>query len=77
MTEFYFNIEKTGRDPNCNKIISITYQEIDEVGYPIGELKILNEWESSVIKIIEEILQTIKKWNFIPVGFDLKSRSSI
>ncbi len=73
MTEYFLSIEKTGRDPTRHKIISIVYQELDQFGNPIGQLIRLNEWKSSEIKIIQEFLQTLKAWNFIPVGFDLKS----
>ena len=55
MTEYYFDTETTGFDPSEDKIITIQFQELDRfTGKPIGDLKILKEWESSEKEILTE-----------------------
>lgn len=53
MAEYYFDIEtyppNEKPNPDTDKIITIQFQRIDlRTGKPIGELKILREWNSSV-----------------------------
>jgi len=77
MTNFYFDLETTGLNPQRDKIISIQYQKLDRTtGNPISELKILKAWESSEKEIIENFLVSTKiksdyPFNFIPVGYNL------
>lgn len=75
MVEHYFDIETTGLDPKHNKIITIQIQElIGLTGEPIGEIKILKEWEFSEREIIEKImpfLTCINPFDFIIVGKNL------
>ncbi len=66
--------ERVPFDPEKSKIITIQYQEIGKYGGPVGDLKILKEWESSEKEIIEKfskILCPENKWKFIPVGFNV------
>jgi len=78
MIGHYFDIEtySPGEKPDSkiDKIISIQFQKIDlETGKTIGDLKILKEWESSEEEIVKSIYRWFftRKWNFIPIGFNL------
>lgn len=74
MTEYYFDIETLGTDPQEDKIITIQYQMLED-GEPVGELVILKEWESSEGEIVKEILdQKLLQatWDFVPVGNRLR-----
>ncbi len=74
MTEYYFDIETLGIDPQDDKIITIQYQMLED-GEPAGDLVILKEWESSEGDIVKEILnrQLLEPgWNFVPVGNRLR-----
>lgn len=77
MGNFYFDIETTGLDSKTCKIITIQYQELERsTGKPIGELKILKEWESSEREILGEFLRDSNimdpyPFTFIPVGYNL------
>jgi hypothetical protein len=77
LVEFYLTFEKTGWNPHVDKIIAISFHELEkETGGPVGEFKILSEWNSSEPAIIEEFLQILDfetPWNFVPIGFDLRS----
>ncbi|MFW9917028.1 MAG: hypothetical protein ACFFGZ_15585 [Candidatus Thorarchaeota archaeon] len=77
MAEFYLTFEKTGWNPHEDRIIAISFHELEkETGGPVGELKILSEWTSSEPAIISEFLQILdleNPWNFIPISFDLRS----
>ena len=82
MVNFYFDIESTGLDPKKDKILTIQYQELDRnTGKPIGELKILKEWESSEKEIINKFLSDTHvldnyPFSFIPVGYNLNFENS-
>jgi len=57
MTEYYFDIETTGKDPLKDKIITIQWQELDRyTGEPVGDPMILKEWESSEKEILSSFL---------------------
>ena len=74
MTEYYFDTETTGLDSHKDKIITIQWQELDELtGKPIGDLQILKEWESSEKGILEKFLPklTCNPWNFVFIGKNL------
>ncbi|MFX0115048.1 MAG: hypothetical protein ACFFB3_10915 [Candidatus Hodarchaeota archaeon] len=77
MVEFYLTFEKSGWNPHVDKIIAISFHELEkETGKPVGELKILSEWGSSEPTIIEEFIQILdleNPWSFVPIGFDLRS----
>jgi DNA polymerase III alpha subunit (gram-positive type) len=82
MVNFYFDIETTGLNPKKDKILTIQYQELDRnTGEPIGELKILKEWESSEKEIINKFLFDTHvldnyPFSFIPVGYNLNFENS-
>lgn len=74
MTEYYFDVETLGTDPQEDKIITIQYQMLED-GEPVGDFVILKEWESSEGDIVKEILdQKILDpgWDFVPVGNRLR-----
>jgi hypothetical protein len=81
MPAYYFDMEgyKTGEkaDPAVDKLISIQYQKMDlTTGEPLGELKILKEWESSEKEIVTSFYNEFFKpgipfTQFIPVGMGL------
>ena len=74
MTEYYFDIETLGTDPQDDKIITIQYQKLED-GEPVEDLVILKEWESSEGEIVKEILdkQLLEPgWDFMPIGNRLK-----
>lgn len=76
MSQYYFDIETTGLNPQEDKIISIQIQELDRnTGEKIGELIVLKEWESSEREILEEFIigsgVLEYPFNFIPVGYNL------
>lgn len=74
MTQFYFDIETTGFNPEEDKIITIQYQKLDFNGKPLEDLKILKEWEVSekdIIELFYRILRIEDNWGFIPIGTNL------
>ena len=81
MPAYYFDMEgyKIGEkaDPAVDKLISIQYQKMDlTTGEPLGELKILKEWESSEQAIVTAFYNEFFKpgvpfTQFIPVGAGL------
>jgi len=67
-------METTGFDPLNDKIITIQFQELDRfTGAPIGDLKILKEWESSEKEILTDFLPNLTQyeWDFIMIGNNL------
>jgi len=74
MSQYYFDLETTGFNPEKDKIITIQFQELNDLGIPKAPLTILKEWESSEEKIIEEIHKRFfdySYWHFIPIGTNL------
>jgi len=74
VTEYYFDIETTGLDPQKDKVITIQWQQLDRfTGAPIGQLNILKEWESSEKEILKAFLPrlTCPHWDFIIIGKSL------
>ena len=74
MTEYYFDVETLGTDPQQDKIITIQYQRLED-GQPVEDMVILKEWESSEGDIIKEILdmQLLESgWDFVPIGNRLR-----
>ena len=79
---YYLDIETTGLDQLRHKIITIQYMELERnTAKPVGQLKILKEWESDektiLTKFIEESgINDSYKFTFIPVGFNLQFEHS-
>lgn len=81
MPAYYFSMEgiKSGEkaDPATDKLITIQYRKMDlTTGEPLGELKILKEWESSEKEIVTTFYNEFFKpdvpfTQFIPVGMGL------
>ena len=74
MTEYYFDTETTGLDPQKHKMITIQWQELDRyTGKSIGDLQILKEWESSEKEILKKFLPnlTCYHWDFVFIGKNL------
>ncbi len=74
MTEYYFDIETLGTDPQEDKIITIQYQKLEN-GEPVEDLVILKEWESGEGDIVKQILdmQLLEPgWDFLPIGNRLR-----
>ena len=73
----YLDIETTGTDPMQHKIITIQYQELARyTANPVGQLKILKEWESDEKTILSKFISnsgvtSSYQWDFIPFGFNL------
>lgn len=76
MTDYYFDIETLGLEPNHDKIITIQYQALDTLtGTPTSNIMILKEWESSeedILRRFYNVLNPDYDWDFIPVGFNLR-----
>ena len=75
LTEYYFDMETTGLDPEHDKIITIQTQRlVGRTGEPIDEVNILKEWESSEKEIIKKIMPCLtceNPFDFIIVGKNL------
>ena len=81
MAEYYFDIETYSPNekpnPDTDKIITIQFQRIDlRTGEPIGELKILREWNSSEEEIVTKFYNTFFRdgigiFDFVAVGDNL------
>ena len=71
----YLDIETTGTDPMQHKIITIQYQELARyTANPVGQLKILKEWESDEKTILKRFIEEFRpkdRWAFVPVGYGL------
>ena len=72
----YLDIETTGLDPLQSKIITIQYMELERnTAKPVGQLKILKEWESDEKTILTKFISDFvpeNQWAFIPIGFNLQ-----
>lgn len=76
MGNYYLDIETTGFDPKCDKILTIQYQKLDFSGNAIGDLIILKEWESSEKEILTKFIQDTgicsnDKFAFVVIGYNL------
>ena len=81
MPKFYLDIETTGLDPINDKIITIQYAFIDDLGNQLADLVILKEWEESERTILRKFIRKFKldeiqydnskKFQFIPCGYYL------
>lgn len=80
MAEYYFDIETFTAgpkpDPTSDKVITIQYQQLSGVdGGPIGDLKILTEWdlgsEKAVFDAFKPLFLTERPFDFIPIGVNL------
>ena len=77
MANYYLDIETTGLDQKKDKIITIQYQQIDSRNAsPVGELKILREWELGEKGVLKKFLEESGisdsyQFSFIPIGFNL------
>jgi len=74
MTEFYFDIETVGTDPLMDKIVTIQYQQLAD-GNPIGDFRVLKEWEEGEKRIVERIIDEKlfePHWEFVPIGNNLR-----
>ena len=74
---YYLDIETTGTDPMQHKIITIQYQELARyTANPVGQLKILKEWEFDEKTILSKFITdcpvtSTYPFDFIPYGFNL------
>jgi hypothetical protein len=76
LAEFYLNMERLGHNASQDRLLAIAFQELNSLGQPVGELKVLTEWELGEAALLREFLTILdlpRPWSFIPVGFDLKS----
>ena len=74
LTEWYFDIETEGTDPQQDKILSIQYQSMSD-GEPMGPFQVLAEWEWGEKQIVRTIVEKgllDPTWDFVPVGNRLK-----
>jgi len=74
LTEWYFDIETEGTDPQQDKILSIQYQSMTD-GEPMGPFQVLAEWEWGEKQIVRTIVEKgllDPTWDFVPVGNRLK-----
>jgi len=64
LAEYYFDTETTGCNPLEDKVITIQWQRLNGfTGEPIGDLKILKEWETSERGILTEFLPNLRTDN--------------
>ncbi len=74
---YYLSIETASeykdRNPSTDKIITIQYQKLDDLGNPIEDIVILKSWESDEKTILEQFMNIYHmgndnyKWQFIPI----------
>jgi len=71
MTFYYLDTETTGFNPKEDKIITIQYQKVDNVGKAWGDLIILKEWELGEEEMVRKFFKVFFKennpFNFIPI----------
>jgi hypothetical protein len=77
MPNYYLSIETESeyrdRNPSTDKIITIQYRKLDDLGNPIGDLIVLKSWESDEKTILEKFMNICHlgndayKWQFIPI----------
>ena len=73
LSEYYFDIETTGRNLESDEILTIQWQGLGFRGEPNTELTILKSWESSEKEILKTFLPMLKAKGFsvILVGENL------
>ena len=74
LTEWYFDIETEGTDPQQDRILTIQCQPMAE-GAPTGSFQVLAEWEWGEKQIVQSIVEKgllDPTWDFVPVGNRLK-----
>jgi len=74
LTEWYFDVETEGTDPQQDRILTIQYQSLED-GVPRGSFQILAEWEwgeKELVRLIVEKGLLDPTWDFVPVGNRLK-----
>ena len=74
LTEWYFDIETEGTDPQQDRIVTIQYQSMED-GVPRGRFQVLAEWEwgeKEIVRLIVEKGLLDPTWDFVPVGNRLK-----
>ncbi len=74
MTEYYFDIETEGTDPQEDRILTIQWQQLLD-GKPVGDLVILKEWEDgeeAIVRVAVEKGILDPGWDFVPVGNRLR-----
>lgn len=80
MPEYYLDIETLTAaerpNPSTDKIITIQYQQLSSFdGRPIGDLRILTEWdcgsEKAMLDAFKPVFLTTRPFDFIPVGLNL------
>ena len=74
----YLDIETTGLDPLQSKIITIQYIQLERnTAMPVGQLKILKEWESDEKTILKKFISDSGvgekyPFAFVPVGYNME-----
>jgi hypothetical protein len=74
LTEWYFDIETEGTDPQADRILTIQYQSLED-GAPRGAFQVFAEWEWGEKEIVRQIVEKgllDPTWDFVPVGNRLK-----
>ncbi len=77
MTEYYFDIETSDRDPKWSQVIAVAYQPI-ALNDPGGDLVMLKAWEIGEEGVLREALRLGvfdadpgRAFDFVPVGVNL------
>lgn len=76
MTEYYLDIETTGLSEDST-ILTIQYVELDRSGAPIGNLRIIKEWETGERRVLEQFISETgvtspRDFDFVAVGYNLR-----